>query len=95
MTRCFRAVEYQLDEIEKTATLVWEYVHPDSIVSMSMGSVQRLPNNNTLINWGFFLETNILDAGTYISEVDYDKNPVLTLTYPTGYYAYMWQRKAD
>jgi len=89
-----RAVEYQLDEIEKTATLVWEYVHPDSIVSMSMGSVQRLPNNNTLINWGFFLETNILDAGTYISEVDYDKNPVLTLTYPTGYYAYR-ARKAD
>jgi len=89
-----RAVEYQLDETEKTATLVWEYVHPDSIVSMSMGSVQRLPNDNTLINWGFFLETNILDAGTYITEVDYDKNPVLTITYPVGYYAYR-ARKAD
>tara|TARA_Y100000996_G_C22517599_1_gene641081 strand:- start:184 stop:1467 length:1284 start_codon:yes stop_codon:yes gene_type:complete len=89
-----RAVEYQLDEIEKTATLVWEYVHPDSLVAMSMGSVQRLPNNNTLINWGFFFETNILNIGTYITEVDYDKNTVLSVTYPPGYYAYR-ARKAD
>jgi len=89
-----RAVEYQLDEINKTATLIWEYVHPDSVVAMSMGSVQRLPNNNTLINWGFFLETNILDVGTYITEVDYDKNLVMSLTYPVGYYGYR-VRKAD
>ena len=60
---------------------------------MSMGSVQRLPNNNTLINWGFFLETNILDAGTYISEVDYDKNPVLTLYLSYWILCLLWQER--
>ena len=89
-----RAVEYEIDEINKTATLIWEYTHPDSIVAMSMGSVQRLPNQNTLINWGFFFETNILNAGTIVMEVDYDKNTVFELTYPTGYYAYR-ARKSD
>ena len=89
-----RAVEYAVDETNKTARLVWEYTHPDSIVAMSMGSVQRLPNNNTLINWGFFFETNILDAGTFIMEVDYDKNIVFELTHPTTYYTYR-ARKSD
>ena len=54
-----RAVEYEIDELNKTATLIWAYNHPDNIVAVSMGSVQRLPNQNTLINWGFFFETNI------------------------------------
>ena len=61
---------------------------------MSMGSVQRLPNQNTLINWGFFFETNLMNIGTLITEVDYDKNIVLELTYPTGYYSYR-VRKTD
>jgi len=77
-----RAVEYEIDEINKTATLIWEYAHPDSIVAMSMGSVQRLPNQNTLINWGFFFETIILETGAIIMEVDYDKNIVFELAYP-------------
>ena len=89
-----RAVEYEIDESNKTATLIWEYAHPDSIVAMSMGSVQRLPNQNTLINWGFFFETNIMNAGTIVMEVDYDKNTVFELTYPTGYYTYR-ARKSD
>ncbi len=89
-----RAVEYDIDEVNKTATLVWDYAHPDSIVAMSMGSVQRLPNNNTLINWGFFFETNILNIGALITEIDYDKNTVFELSYPTGYYTYK-VRKGD
>tara|TARA_Y100000994_G_scaffold69211_1_gene56564 strand:+ start:691 stop:1968 length:1278 start_codon:yes stop_codon:yes gene_type:complete len=83
-----RAVEYDIDEINKTATLVWSYHHPDSLVAMSMGSVQRLPNQNTLINWGFFFQTNITNMGALISEVDYDKNTVFELSFPSGYYAY-------
>ena len=89
-----RAVEYDIDENNKTARLVWEYTHPDSIVAMSMGSVQRLPNNNTLINWGFFFETNILNAGTFIMEVDYDKNIVFEMTHPINHHAYR-ARKSD
>ena len=53
-----------------------------------MGSVQRLHNQNTLINWGFFFETEILEIGAHIMEVDYDKNIVFELAYPTGYYTY-------
>ena len=89
-----RAVEYEIDELNKTATLVWAYNHPDSIVAMAMGSVQRLPNQNTLINWGFFFETVIMDAGTLIMEVDYDKNIVFELTYPINSWAYR-ARKND
>lgn len=46
-----RAVEYSIDEVNKTVTKVWEYKHNPSIYSTSQGSVQRLPNGNTVINW--------------------------------------------
>src|SRR6185436_9654901 len=50
------AREYQVDEVNKVATLIWYYEHPDvggfGVFGPSSGSVQRLPNGNTLINWG-------------------------------------------
>jgi hypothetical protein len=47
-----RAVEYVLDPVKKTATLVWEFRNPPGTsYSYYMGNVQRLPNGNTLINW--------------------------------------------
>ncbi|MCB0711487.1 MAG: aryl-sulfate sulfotransferase [Ignavibacteriae bacterium] len=48
-----RAVEYQLDEANKTARLVWRYPMGDERYSFAMGSVQRLPNGNSMIGWGF------------------------------------------
>ena len=48
-----------------------------------MGSVQRLPNNNTLINWG-----KLLNQGAVITEVDYDKNIVFEIQYPYPFYCY-------
>ena len=47
-----RAIEYAVDEQTKTAKLVWSYRHAPDVASMFMGSVQRLPNGNTLIGWG-------------------------------------------
>jgi hypothetical protein len=47
-----RAVEYALDTTAMTATLVWQYRHDPIRYSWWMGSVQRLPNGNTLIGWG-------------------------------------------
>ena len=47
-----RAVEYQLDEQNKIATLVWQFRHTPDIEGFAMGSVQRLKNGNTLIGWG-------------------------------------------
>ncbi|OGU87703.1 MAG: hypothetical protein A2475_14755 [Ignavibacteria bacterium RIFOXYC2_FULL_35_21] len=47
-----RAVEYKLDETNKTIEKVWEYSPFPEIYSQVMGNVQRLPNGNTLIGWG-------------------------------------------
>ena len=78
-----RAVEYEIDESEKTADLVWDFSHPQGYVGLAMGSVQRLPNNNTLINWG-----RLLNQGAVITEVDYDKNIVLEIQYPNPIHCY-------
>lgn len=74
------AKEYRLDEVNKTATLVWSYGHPDvdSAVTgyMGMGSVQRLPNGNTFIGWGLRTKT----ALPSITEVDSNGNIVWEIT---------------
>jgi hypothetical protein len=47
-----RAVEYVVDTLAMTATLVWEYPGENlNYQSHYMGNVQRLPNGNTFINW--------------------------------------------
>ncbi|HYV94733.1 MAG TPA: aryl-sulfate sulfotransferase [Chitinophagales bacterium] len=50
------AKEYQLDEANHVATLAWYYEHPPvggyGVNGPATGSVQRLPNGNTLISWG-------------------------------------------
>jgi hypothetical protein len=47
-----RAVEYQIDQVSKTATLVWEYKHTPGIFAPNRGSVQRLAGGNTVVAWG-------------------------------------------
>lgn len=47
-----RGVQYHLDEINMTATLVWEYRHDPDIMTPSGGRVQPLVNGNILIDWG-------------------------------------------
>ena len=77
-----RAVEYHIDEENKIATLVWEYQNPYDYKSKAMGSAQRLPNGNTLINWGT-IQIEGVNMGANIMEVDYDKNIVLEIQYDT------------
>ena len=72
-----RVVEYSLNEINMTAELIWEYSHPLGLFGATMGSAQRLPNNNTLINWG-----TLNNYGAIITEVDYEKNIVMEIEYP-------------
>ena len=74
-----RIAEYQIDEENKVATLIWEFLNPYNEVSLSMGSCQRLPNGNTLINWGNTINPSI------IMEVEYDKDVVLEFTYSSGH----------
>jgi hypothetical protein len=50
------AKEYAVDEVNKIATLIWYYEHPDvgsaKVYGRATGNMQRLPNGNTMINWG-------------------------------------------
>ncbi len=72
-----RAIEYQLDEQNKTATLVWDFNNNLNSYSFAMGNVQRLPNENSIIGWGF------KSPGTAaISEVRMDKSIAFELGLP-------------
>ncbi|MCX6922948.1 MAG: carbohydrate binding domain-containing protein [Verrucomicrobia bacterium] len=46
-----RVVEYAVDPVAKTATLVWQYRDTPDKYAFYMGNVQRLTNGNTHINW--------------------------------------------
>lgn len=75
-----RAVEYQLDEVNKVATLVWEYRNSPSLYGFAMGSAQRLKNGNTLISWG--------STNPNITEVTPNGNIALEMSLPAGIYTY-------
>ncbi len=49
--RYTRAVEFKLDPEKKTAERVWQYRYDKVNFASMMGSVQRLPNGNTYIDW--------------------------------------------
>lgn len=67
-----RAVEYRLDETNKTATRVWQYRPEPATYSVAMGSTQRLPNGNTVIGWG-------AASAPLVTEVTPDGNKVVEL----------------
>jgi hypothetical protein len=46
-----RAVEYAVDPVAMTATMVWEYRHQPAIFTGYTGSVQRLAAGNTLVGF--------------------------------------------
>ena len=63
-TNISRAVEYELDLELMTATNTWEFIRtPYFHIN---GSVQRLENGNTLVNFG---NLSLLDRGAVITEV--------------------------
>jgi len=59
-----RVVEYELDELAMTATLVWSY-SKDGLYTQYQGSAQRLDNGNTVIGWGADQ-----DDPLFVTEVD-------------------------
>ena len=44
-----RGVEYALDEVNMTATLVWEFRHTPDIQANCTGAIERFANGNTLL----------------------------------------------
>ena len=74
--RVSRAVEYELNLNERTATMVWQYppTPTTSLYSLYMGNVQRLGNGNTLINWavpGLPKLTEVRPDGTKAFELNW------------------------
>ena len=49
---CSRGMRVRLDYAKKTASLLAEYYHPNSLQSGAMGSYQSLPSGNVLTGWG-------------------------------------------
>jgi len=64
-----RAVEYKIDDYEKTAKLIWEYRNSPLSFSPALGYVDRLDNGNTTVSWGMsdhtFSEINTLGQKVY------------------------------
>ena len=75
-----RSIEYQLDEVNKIATLVWQYRNTPDIYGGSRGSSQRLSNGNTFICWG--------STNPNFTEVTPDGTVVLEMSLPSGIYSY-------
>jgi hypothetical protein len=78
-----RAVEYRIDEAAKTATLVWEYPYRNAVDDSHMGSIQRLEDGNTLINWG---GSFLGDNGIRISEITPDNDVAFELDFGRNRY---------
>ena len=75
-----RAVEYNLNEVNNTATLVWQYRNTPDIYGSSMGFAQRLDNGNTLISWG--------STNPTLTEVKPDGTKALQINFSTGVFSY-------
>ncbi len=83
-----RAVEYALDAENRRARLVWSY--ENGRFAPAMGSVQRLPNGNTLIGWG-----TAPPDGSNVTEVTRDGEVVFGLSLPPDQISYRAYRFSD
>ena len=72
-----RAVEYDVNEVNKTATMVWEFRHDPDILALSGGNAIRLANGNTIVRWGDAAKVGDAPAMT---EVDSNEQLVFEIT---------------
>ncbi|MEO6653430.1 MAG: aryl-sulfate sulfotransferase [Ilumatobacteraceae bacterium] len=47
-----RAVAYRIDEVARTATMIWQISEPDGRASMGLGSNRPTPSGSVLVAWG-------------------------------------------
>ena len=77
-----RAVEYHVDTVAGTATLVWSFAAPDGHNSSATGSFRRLNGGtDNVIAWGN-------KSKTLFTEVDAAGRVMLNVTFPSGEAAY-------
>lgn len=88
------AKEYALDEVNKSATLVWSYtrtIAQGPVFAAAMGDVQRLANGNTFICWGL---VNQMPGAPKITEVDSSGSVVWEMMLSDGDAVYRAHRYA-
>ena len=78
--RFSRAVEYSVDAVNKTATLIWQYRNTPDIYGNAMGNAQRLAGGNTVIGWG--------SANPTVIEAKPDGSKAFELTFDIGIVSY-------
>jgi hypothetical protein len=83
-SRTAQVHEYRLDEVNKIATHIWQYIPTNTIAAWTRGNVQRLPNGNTLIGWGTSNSgqtpdcTEVTPAGQKVFELSFTNAPTDT-----------------
>lgn len=71
-----RGVQFELHPTTSTATVAWQYVAPSGRCATYMGSFRRYNNGaDNLIGWG-------IGTGDFISEVNKQGQPILTISSP-------------
>lgn len=79
-----RGVEYQLDEVNKTCKLVWQYRHTPDLYAGVQGSMQTLKNGNRLLAWGSAIQNN----RTIVNEVSTTGEVVFQAELPSMMFPY-------
>jgi hypothetical protein len=70
-----RAVEYDLDEGNRVATMVWEFRNDPPLYAEWGANTQRLPNGNTVIDWApLGIITEVRSDGTKAFEMVFDEH---------------------
>lgn len=80
-----RAVEYKIDELSKTAEMIWEFDENKRHFGFAMGSARRLPGGNTIIGWG---TGGVPSDKPVFSEVNSNGEVVFEAYLPEGYTSY-------
>ncbi|MBE0647894.1 MAG: aryl-sulfate sulfotransferase [Bacteroidales bacterium] len=78
-----RAVEYSMNELAHTASLVWEYIPDTSVFSNSLGSHRMSASGKHLIDFGRLSED--LPWMVFLNQ---DKSKILEINCPSGYVSY-------
>ena len=78
-----RALEFEVDEVNKIATVVWDWGTSPTTFGGFMGNVQKRPGGSKLVCWGGNNATPLR-----ISDLHPDDSPALELGLPTGTWSY-------
>lgn len=80
-----RGIEFELDEVNMTATKVWEHKGNSNTISYALGSMQRTDENSSVVSWGAGYTPGF--ENDFI-EVNMNGDTLFTFDYPQDYFIY-------